>query len=166
MSRHQTLSIIATMIGTYVVSLIVMIRGQHGHVVPSLEMNTTPAPMPRPLERPNPAIAPAIAPLPSIAPAPAPAAPLDEAPALPVSVQVMYRHRINSIIANVSNISGDALSIQASVVRNGSQVSGLQIDLPPYGTQSFGMADGVDMQSGDQVVLHSADFRERSQTVP
>lgn len=154
------------MIGTYVVSLIVMIRGQHGHVGPAVEMNTAPAPMPQRVERPNAVIAPAIARVPSIAPPPAPAATLDDAPALPVSVQVMYRHRINSIIANVSNISGDALSIQASVVRNGSQVSGLQIDLPPYGTQSFGVADGVDMQSGDQLVLHSADFRERSQTVP
>jgi hypothetical protein len=98
------------------------------------------------------------------------AAPTDEsdptAP-MPVGINVYNRrarHRIEGYVANTSN---KPLSVTLERVgAEGRGNSTLSIELPPGGRRDFSSDSGLDLQTNDQVVVHSEPYQDISIQVP
>jgi len=171
-TKNQTLSIVLTMIVSFAATFAIA-TWQRGAVQlpaadPIPQQSPEPAMRPRPVGLPSHSPA---APVPPIrAQAPAIAEALQDPPPaemLPVSVHLMNRHgqrRIELIIANNSSSALDmTVRLEAASDHQAAETS---IRLEPGQQRSFGDAEGLQMQAGDRVMLHNAQFRDWVGEVP
>jgi hypothetical protein len=172
-TKIQTFSVVLTMIVSYALTLAITTWQNSVSAPPAAQVAAVDA-APLALLPPQPAMRPIRQPVvaPVGAPAAAPAIRAtanDEPPAepLPVSVHLFNRHgqhRIELVIANTSN---SALDITVRVEAGGEhQASETSIRLEPGQQRSFGDADGIQMQAGDRVMLHNAQFHDWVGEVP
>jgi hypothetical protein len=116
------------------------------------------------------------------APAAAPAA-LDKAPTIPANdaatpmtadpeqlpVQVVFkrRERLNKFEGRIVNTSSDPLQVEVSVLSATTHfTTQAQVSVGAYLQSHFGIDDGLDMQSGDQVTLRSYPYHDSVLQIP
>jgi hypothetical protein len=86
---------------------------------------------------------------------------------LPVEVAFKRRERLNKFEARITNTSGDPLLIDVRVLSASTHyTSQAQVSVGAYIQSRFGIDDGLDMQSGDQVTLKSNVFRDQVLQIP
>lgn len=86
---------------------------------------------------------------------------------LPVEVVFKRRERLNKFEARITNTSGDPLLIDVRVLSASTHyTSQAQVSVGAYIQSRFGIDDGLDMQSGDQVTLKSDLFRDQVLQIP
>lgn len=122
-------------------------------------------------------------PAPSAARLPAPAQPAPEkafnAPAneaasgaadaqqLPVQLVFRRRERLNKFEGRITNTSSDPLQLEVLVLSASTHyTTQAQVNVGASVQSSFGLDDGLDMQSGDQVTLRSAPFHDSVTQIP
>jgi hypothetical protein len=94
------------------------------------------------------------------------ATPADSAQ-LPVEVVFKRRERLNKFEGRIVNTSGDPLLIDVRVLSASTHyTSQAQVSVGAYIQTRFGIDDGLDMQSGDQVTLKSNVFRDQVLQIP
>jgi hypothetical protein len=168
------LSIIATMIVTFSLSVAIMLwERRTPQALPA-----APPVAPRLVPIPQPAVAPVADSVPPAAEHRAPA--IAQAPAnttavaspqvptpMPVALQINHNRRLEKVEALMSSVSDVPLSIHVSVMNsNGESTAQLTIDLEPWALTAIGTNEGVQLNPGDQVTLQSPPYQERSQRVP
>lgn len=86
---------------------------------------------------------------------------------LPVEVVFKRRERLNKFEGRIVNTSGDPLLIDVRVLSASTHyTSQAQVSVGAYIQTRFGIDDGLDMQSGDQVTLKSNLFRDQVLQIP
>jgi hypothetical protein len=86
---------------------------------------------------------------------------------MPVQIVFKHRDRLNKFEARIVNTSGDSLSIDVSVLSASTHhASQTQVDVGAYLQSRFGIDDGLDMQSGDQVTLRRHPYRDLVMQIP
>jgi hypothetical protein len=90
------------------------------------------------------------------------APPLDGA----LPIQIRFRHMSDIIEATIVNVSKEELTVNVSVLHSGSQTSQTTLDLAPGIPVVFGVRDGIELHSADEVRLLAADYRESLASVP
>jgi hypothetical protein len=93
---------------------------------------------------------------------------IDSAPdEMPVELHFRQRLDQGKIQGSVLNNSGTDLVIEAVILSASTKETGkFQIVVPPYGAIPFGLDDGLDMHSGDQITLRSPPYRDKAATIP
>jgi hypothetical protein len=81
--------------------------------------------------------------------------------ALPV--QLRFRHINHNIQATIVNVSKEILTVDISVQQSGAQTT---LELTPGMPTLFGVHDGLELHSADEVTLRSASYLELAATVP
>lgn len=170
-------SIVVTMLATFALSLGVMLwnRGSvktppsYAIAAPSVNQREpppvpAPAPLPSPVARPLTVIEDQKAG--SVPSGVSLATPADPAQ-LPVEVVFKRRERLNKFEARITNTSGDPLLIDVRVLSASTHyTSQTQVSVGAYIQTRFGIDDGLDMQSGDQVTLKGNLFRDQVLQIP
>jgi hypothetical protein len=91
----------------------------------------------------------------------------DSAAPMPIAINVFNRrnrHRFEGYVANTSN---QPLSVTVEVVgAEGRGNSTLRLEVPAGGQQDFSSDSGLDMQSNDQIVVHSDHYQDITAQVP
>jgi hypothetical protein len=93
----------------------------------------------------------------------------DETPADEMPVELHFRHRpdLNKVQASLANSSENALVVDALVFDpRTNQSAKIQLDVAPYKAATFGIDDGLDIQSGDQITLRSTPYRDKVVAIP
>jgi hypothetical protein len=109
-----------------------------------------------------PTLKPAASPSASTAPEGDPAA--DD---LPVDIRFRQRPDLGRVQGSVINKSGTQLVIDAIIFDpKTKETSKVQLGVAPYSGKPFGVDDGLDMQSGDQITLRSAPYRDKLARIP
>jgi hypothetical protein len=178
-SVRPALAIAGAIVGGFIVSFALMWRVQ---VPPAAAAAGPPSPPSVPEPRSMPTVGPsreaayrvaAVRAVPvSVRPTPAPnvaevAAETDAAGPMPIGINVYNRrarHRFEGYVANASN---KPLSVTLEVVgAEGRGNSSLKIELPAGGRQDFNSESGLDMQTNDQIVVHSDYYEDVTVAVP
>ncbi|MGA2188626.1 MAG: hypothetical protein ABSH33_08850 [Steroidobacteraceae bacterium] len=84
-------------------------------------------------------------------------------------VELHFRQRLDQgkVQGSVLNNSGTDLVIEAVVVSASTkETAKFQLVVPPYGAIPFGLDDGLDMHSGDQITLRSPPYRDKTAAIP
>jgi hypothetical protein len=170
-TRHPALPLALTMLVTFSIAFCFLWRNHAADSVsaPAKAAAETPLPVRSPAQSP-PVAQPAELALPaahagSTAPAPAAAAvPPVSAAAEEMPVELHFRHRpdLNSIQASLLNRSENALVVDALVFDpRTQQTSKVQLSVAAYKAATFGVDDGLDIQSGDQITLRCAPYQDK-----
>jgi hypothetical protein len=86
---------------------------------------------------------------------------------VPVNITWRRRPRFNRVEGRIASSSADSLFIQVRIDgANSHRISQTQVDIAPYGQTQIGVDDGLELQSGDQVTLQSAPYRDQVTQVP
>jgi len=94
-------------------------------------------------------------------------APPEDAAADEVPIELHFRHLQGKVQGSALSQSADDLVVAASVVSGRTKERAeFQISVAAYKAQTFGLNDGLDLQSGDQITLRSSPYRDRVVVVP
>lgn len=86
---------------------------------------------------------------------------------MPVQIVFKHRDRLNKFEGRVVNTSGEPLTLDVRVISGSTHyASQTQVSVGAYVQSHFGIDDGLDMQSGDQVTLQSHPFRDQVIKIP
>jgi hypothetical protein len=86
---------------------------------------------------------------------------------IPVEVAFRRRARLNKFEGRIANTSGDPLVIDVRVLSASTHyTTQAQVSVGAYLATGFGIDDGLDMQSGDQVTLQTNSFRDQVIQIP
>jgi hypothetical protein len=86
---------------------------------------------------------------------------------MPVEVVFKHRDRLNKFEGRVVNTSGEPLIIEVRVLSASTHyTTQAQVSVGAKVQTRFGIDDGLDMQSGDQVTLRSDPFRDQTVQIP
>jgi hypothetical protein len=87
-------------------------------------------------------------------------------PELPVEVHFRRRVDAGRFEGSVVNHSDSELVLDAIIDNpRTKQTAKQQLDIQPYANLTFGLDDGLDLQSGDPVTLHGGDYADKVATV-
>jgi hypothetical protein len=169
-------SIVVTMLATFALSLGVMLWNRGSAEAPSYAIAAPSANQrePPPVLAPAP-LAPSVARPPTVkeeqkavtVPSGVSLATPADPVQLPVEVVFKRRERLNKFEGRIANTSGDPLLIDVRVLNASTHyTSQAQVSVGAYIQTRFGIDDGLDMQSGDQVTLKSDLFRDQVLQIP
>jgi hypothetical protein len=86
---------------------------------------------------------------------------------MPVDVVFRHRDRLNKFEGRIVNTSGQPLTIEVRVLSASTHyTTQAQVSVGANIQTRFGIDDGLDMQSGDQVTLRSYPFRDQTVQIP
>jgi hypothetical protein len=86
---------------------------------------------------------------------------------LPVDIRFRQRPDLGRVQGSVINKSNAQLVIDAIIFDpKTKETSKVQLGVAPYSGKPFGVDDGLDMQSGDQITLRSAPYRDKLARIP
>jgi hypothetical protein len=86
---------------------------------------------------------------------------------LPIDIRFRQRPDLGRIQGSIINKSNTQLVIDAVIFDPKTrETSKVQLDVAPYSGRPFGADDGLDMQSGDQITLRSAPYRDKLARIP
>jgi hypothetical protein len=135
----------------------------------TIPISAVDAPSARPLTAPVAAV-PAAQPAPEKALAvPANAAAVNDAGPEQMPVQIVFRRRerLNKFEGRITNTSGDPLQVEVLVLSASTHyTTQAAVNVGGYLQSSFGIDDGLDMQSGDQVTLRSYPYHDSVMQIP
>ena len=90
-----------------------------------------------------------------------------EGGALPLAFNVYNRHARGKIEGFIKNMSGQSMSVSLQVVdASGQPTTQAELSLAPAEQKSFGTDSGLDIHSGERVILHSPPYQDGSLEVP
>jgi hypothetical protein len=86
---------------------------------------------------------------------------------MPVQLTFRRRERLNKFEGRIANTSVDPLVVEVSVLSASTHyTTQAQVNVGGYLQSSFGINDGLDMQSGDQVTLRSYPYHDSVMQIP
>jgi hypothetical protein len=83
-------------------------------------------------------------------------------------VELHFRNRPDQgkIEGSILNKSGVLLVIEATIFSpERGETARVQLSVPPYRAQSFGLTDGLTLRSGDQLTLKSSPYRDKAASI-
>jgi hypothetical protein len=86
---------------------------------------------------------------------------------MPVQIIFRRRERLNKFEGRITNTSGDPLQVEVLVLSASTHyTTQAGVNVGGYLQSSFGIDDGLDMQSGDQVTLRSYPYHDSVIQIP
>jgi hypothetical protein len=90
-----------------------------------------------------------------------------DAQQMPVQLVFRRRERLNKFEGRITNTSSDPLQLQVLVLSGSTHyTTQAQVNVGAYVQSSFGLDDGLDLQSGDQVTLRGYPYHDSVMQIP
>jgi hypothetical protein len=93
--------------------------------------------------------------------------PADDEAAAELPIELHFRHLQGKVQGSALSTSNEDLVVTASIVNSRTkETAEIQLAVAAYKAQTFGLNEGVDLESGDQITLKSSPYRDRVVVVP